>query len=117
MSLQFFILPSGFGDELRLMFVCFGGFFEGRCKARSCCESPDRNRNMATAPPQVQTPLRRVGWERRWVSCDEPKPTRSKVPAVTLRAAAISSDSEAPMRRLCSRKLSECIMGNVFYCS
>lgn len=128
MSLQFFILPSGFGDELRLMFVCFGGFFEdlfmfdtksdeGRCKARSCCESPNRNRNMATAAPQVQTPLRLVGWERRQVSCDEPKPTRSKVPAVTLRAAAISSDSEAPMRRLCSRKLSECIMGNVFYCS
>lgn len=94
MSLQFFILPSEFRDEpeLRLMFVCFGGFFvsntnkssksdEGCCKARSCCESPNRRQkhgDSTAAAPQLQTPLRCVGWERRRVSCDEPKPTCSK---------------------------------------
>lgn len=70
MSLQFFILPSEFRDEpeLRLMFVCFGGFFvsninkssksdEGCCKAKGAAVSHQtEDRNMATAPPQVQTP-------------------------------------------------------------
>lgn len=53
-------------------------------------------RDSTAAAPQVQTPLRCVGCERRRVSCDEPKPTRSKeVPAVNLMAAAISGDIEA----------------------
>lgn len=133
MSLQFFILPSEFRDEpeLRLTFVCFGGFcvsninksskMKVAAKPGAAVSHQTEDRNMATAAPQLQTPLRCVGWERRRVSCDEPKQTRSKEASGESDGCgdpvAINSDSEAPMRRLCSKKLSECIMGNVFYCS
>lgn len=64
MSLQFFIRPSEFRDEpeLRLMFVCFGGFFvsninksskmKAAAKPGAAVSHQTEDRNMATAPPQ-----------------------------------------------------------------